>query len=282
VDVRTLLDLDSSRLADYLWRRLRLEPPLDPPIAQRYGPEAPEQVFLEALTRAPNGRFRERLVHAVGENLQRLARQQAALDTSPTDPVTDQQIASLAFLATELEAKNLVSPLYLLACSWLMSASDPSTEITDARFHILRALARLQADAKLEPFWRALWEKGPPSIAGLSFCGWAYADPPAALAHLAELADLGSEIDLPTTLWSLSRAYRPGLSDVAAAAARLSASQRDALRRALAEAGADAVMLRDFDLIATPPVSTAGGFPWPAGTAPRNANAAKQRLRWAA
>lgn len=248
-----LRQLDEPALTEYLWRRLRLEPPIDPPVVDRFGPEPPEQFPSEASDESTESSFRPRLVAAIRQNLRRLADQQAS---SPEviwdDPVTDQQIASLAFLASSLGAGELVSALYSLVCSWLMDKPSDGGEWAAGRFHILRTLAELQSDASLAGLWKSLWDQGPTSMRGLIIFAWARADADAALARLGELVETGDEIDLPATLWSLIQPEGPGVITLSKAAARLALSTRNALRQGLSDAGADTTVIRDFDLSAFP------------------------------
>ena len=245
--VEELQRQDDEALADYMWRRLRLEPPVDPPLADRHGAEPPEQFPIDAARNVPA--FHGRLVLAVRDNLRRLAELQAVNGTLWADAVANQQVASLAYLASRLPAPELIEPLYTLACAWFLDLSDLPDDLDDGRFQVLRTLALLQRDATLAPFWETLWARGPRSVRGLTIVGWARADRDRALQHLGEL--IGTEgVDLPATLWALVAPSGPGVPAIAEAVKRLSVALQKKVTYALRRAGADADTLRAFRVTA--------------------------------
>jgi hypothetical protein len=279
MDAEHLAQLSDSELADYLWRRLRLEPRIDPPIADRFGPEPPEQFLIQAVRQSGSPGLRARVVEAIKDNLRRLAniRSTSANDLW-LDSTTDQQIASLAFLASGLDAQELASALYEFACPWILGGAGYAGELTDGQFHILRALAELQPEGVLAGFWESFWERGPRSSRGLIFFAWARADADAALRHLAELIRSEEWIDLPATLWALVGPRGPGLRKFAESTARLPPELRGRVRGDLQIAGADDAMLRDLDLACGLPAE--GGFLFPPEANPRDEQAARRRPEW--
>lgn len=248
MNIETLTALSEDELNEYLWRRLRREGVLDPPLGERFGQEPPEQFLIAAAESAAGKDLRPRFLKAIRQNLSRLAEEAGPAADYWSDPTTDQQVASLAFLATELGAIELSQTLYRFALSWCLVVQDGARQISDGQFHILRALARLQQRGELAPFWKSLWVHGPPAIRGLVIFGWARADADAALSRLGELVDMHDRIDLPATAWSLVRKRGPGVVKVAQAARSLTDDQRALLRDALERAGADQTILRDFDM----------------------------------
>ena len=250
--VEDLVELDRPALAGYVRRRLRREPPLDPPLDDRHGAEPPEQFLIHAAREVPG--LHQALVQAVRDNLGELARQQAADPACSSHPRTNQHIASLAYLATRLPATELAQPFYTLACSWFLDAGELPEDLDDGRFHVLRALAMLQRDATLAPFWENLWRMGPRSVRGLTMFGWARADDGRALQHLDELIQTEG-IDLPATLWALAGPDGPGVPAMAEAAAVLPDALRRKITRALRSAGADAETLRRLR-------AASSGFEW--------------------
>lgn len=269
----SLLDLFS-----YLGRRLRCETPVDPPITDRFGQEPPEQFPLQAAKK--DAEFRARLISVVDMQIDYFAISQSLTgyhcsDLSslhsrnirvgkpfwgswrpltgdifasegkfvPWDDVDDEQIASVAFMASALKDPELHYNLFSLGFNIFRSESDDV--IAGGQFHVLRALAFLQSGSKrqvdhprrLADLWEKLWHNGPRSIRGLTIYGWAGTDEQAALKQLGDLIDT-DEIDLPTTAWSLIKNQGgPGLQAVSDAAAELSLEQLDKLQQAMAKSG---------------------------------------------
>ena len=153
MDADALRQLDPAKLADYLWRRLRLESPVDPPISERFGQEPPEQFVIQTVKKADDRGFRTNMIAAVRDNLRRLA-VMASASSEPVwdDPVTDQQLASLAFLASGIESTELVDALYTFAGCWTLGDMSDVRAFSAGQFHVLRTLAFLQADGGLDKF----------------------------------------------------------------------------------------------------------------------------------
>ncbi len=263
--------LTDGQLADFLWRRLRLEPPLEPPLNDRFGHEAPEEFLIRAVER--DQALRSRVIRAIRQNLRRLG----VVQTGSTEPIwlnptVDQQLASLAFLASNLNATELVSTLEKVAWMWVLPDPLEPTDFSDGQFHVLRAMARLQSGDRLAKFWDDLWEHGPRSARPLALFGWARADASHALEHLGELIESESDTDLPTTMWALVRPGGPGLGPVADAVANLPDDLRMKARRALQVAGVDAATLDEFDRRSA---EAADGDEFPFSFEPYNRLAAK-------
>lgn len=241
MDARSLTNLDSADLAEYLWNRLRHESPLNPPLTSRFAAEAPAHFLLKVEVESDDLLFRSRLIRAVEDNIHRLA---SLPDDG--DETADEQMAGLAFMVSEMKAANLVELLHAQTCSWSMS--QPAPPLSFGQTHILRALAQLQEPGSLEQFWRDLWLRGPRNLRGLVYFGWVRSNAGEAYDHLGELADSGGDIDLPAAVWGL---IGPGVSDIvnlAAAAGRCTPEQRNRIREALEAAGAGQDILRDYDL----------------------------------
>ena len=280
MDTEQLARLDTDELCEYLWGRLRREPPLDPPLGRRFGDEDPEQFLIQAAEEIKDPEFPQRLGEAITLNLQRLSR-----ETTPSEPdsgsgpgVVDEQIASLAFLVSALKASDLVGALYLFASAWFIGNSEGSHPLSFGQTHVLRTLAELQEGAWLASFWRSLWERGPRDLRGLAFFGWVRAEREQPLRRLGELVRSADHIDLPATVWRVIGSGGLSVIELAQAAAACPVSQRQALRQALADAGADSVMLRDFERHSRLRSQSHAGFPWPFP----DDGAPRKRPRWAA
>lgn len=247
MDAEDLSQLDRPALTDYLWRRFRLESPVDPPLDPR-GDEEPEQFVIEVF--GPDGAgSRRTLADAMDKTFVKLAGLQAvAPDPAEFDATTDNQIASLAFLIAELRLKEAIQRLYVFACSWFAGDSPQTMHaLSFGQQHLLRTLAQLSVPGMYTDFWRDLWENGPRSLRGLTIFGLARANEAEALKELDELAASAGDIDLPATVWSLQAPEGPGLISLAKAAAHSKEETRDSLRKALVDAGAYEHILRDFD-----------------------------------
>ena len=261
MDAQVLENLNPADLADYLWQRLRRERPLDPPLTDRFAAEAPAHFLLKVEAETDDRSFRSRLIKAVADNFRRLARLSLATDDDAgEDETTDEQLADLAFLLSELKATELAQLIYTQACSWLMPRS--AAPLSFGQTHVLRALAQLQEPGWLELFWRKLWEQGSRSLRGLVYFGWMRSDADSAYAHLGELADTGQDINLSAAVWSL---IGPGVSNIIAlaeAARDCTTEQRTRIRGALEAAGAEQDILRDYDLHSRSTAARSSGFPW--------------------
>ena len=278
MDEVQLRDLDRKKLADYLWNRLRRVAPIDPPLSGRFADEPPERFLILSARQAEQPGFRTRLIEAIRDNLRRIVDLERSSDASIwTDPVTDEQVAGLAFLTASLEAGELLRPIYNVVCSWRLSGGATIGEFTSGQFHLLRTLALLQEDGSLARFWEELWQTGPRAAAGLVIFGWARAYPEDALERLGELVGLADQIDLPATLWSLIGRRGPGMFRLIEFCERLSPENRQTIRRALESAGADAGQLRDFDFKLSAKTPAKPGFQFPEGTTPVDPKAAKKR-----
>lgn len=281
MDFDELRQLAPDQLDEYVWRRLRAERPIDPPVASRFGEEAPEQFIIRAAEEKEDRAFRARLVAAVRKSFRRLVQRDLASEQSIwRDAVTDEQVASLAFLIAEMGASELVDAVYALACSWIIVPGPTPHQLTFGQLHLLRSLAVLQQGGKLSSFWEDLWHDGPRSLRGLVIYGWARACADKALDHLAELAQMEEEIDLPATLWSLLDGDGPGLAALAARSKALSEENRCAIRRALVTAGADEKQLRDFDFQLASAVLGGEEFPWSDDVVPKDPETAREHPQW--
>src|SRR5260370_1000484 len=115
MNAEELYGLTQAALARYLWDRLRLEAPLNPPLDTRWRDEPPEAFVIESLRSYPDADFRARVSNAIRENLRRLALEnsQGKFDTRSTA-----QLASLAFLSVELRDEAIAHALYAFALNW--------------------------------------------------------------------------------------------------------------------------------------------------------------------
>jgi len=281
MNLEQVRQLEVPELADYVWRRLRLEPPIDPPLSDRFGTEPPEQFLIQAVEEGDFPEFRGRLLAAIRDNLRRLV----DLERESPEPIwldaaSSDQVASIAYLVAEVRGTELLEAIYQVICSWMLSPGAARGELTAGQLHLLRTLALLQDGGCLARFWEDLWQRGPRSVRGLVMFGWARAYPQDALQHLAELVETESEIDLPSTLWSLVGSHGPGIFLLAEFTRRLAPDQQGRIREALAQAGATDAQLRDFDYTAAATEATDGAFVFPGGTAPSNVEAARKRPVW--
>ena len=246
MNAEELRKLDRAAVAAYVWKRLRREPPIDPPLASRFEDEEPEQFLIQAVESGNDASFRRRFLVAVRDNLRRWSEQRAAsVLSSDEDRTADEHLASLAFVISELEADDLVGALYMTACSFFMNSPSSTEALTFGQTHAVRTIAQLQSPGLLTSFWQSLWENGPRSLRGLTFFGWARANKDQALARLDELVESRSEIDLSDTVWSLIGPEGPGIIDFARGAEPHPREVKQALHDALVEAEAE---FREFDV----------------------------------
>jgi len=263
MDQKTLQSLSAENLSEYLWRRLRYEGPMDPPLDRRTRVEPPEDFLLRTFQQTGDRAFRERLTESVEDNLTRVL---ALIASEGVSSATAEQLASLAFLSSAIGDAKLGYTLYLSAVALLSSRAPSSPSLNVALFHVLGAVADLQNDARLTPFWETLWERAKAGeLRAIAYYGLVRADSTRALELLDELV-ADERIDLPVAAWSLAT-EAPGIFDMAKAAASLSSEHRARLRSALIAAGADDDLLQDFDLHSEPNIIASGfdfGIPDPA------------------
>jgi hypothetical protein len=268
VDVSNLSGLTQTDLNTYLWRRLRLEDPMDPPLDRRFRMEPPEDIFLRAARLEGDASpFHARLVQAIEENLRRSVR---AAGGGPLDDQDNEQLASLAFLAAGLKAHELHQAFYKAAL--YADAAEGVAEGT--YFHLLRTLAMLQQGTSLIPFWEGLLQDSRPEIRAIAYFGLARADTDRLLRRLSTLLD-DRALDLPPIIWHLA-AETPGAAALGRAARHLSSPQHTRLLEALKEGGADHDMLRDYKVQES---TAAAGFRFPVAE-PRDPRAAKRKPSW--
>lgn len=248
VDSETLVGMSASDLADYLWSRLR-EEVLDPPLDERGGPEPPPRFVLAAVQSAGNPEFKGRVIEALRRVLQRASMEW--IDREPAqilaDAANDSLLAGIGFMVAELPAPQLRQKL-LLAANALIGDFGHTEGPTLGQAQLLRALAHVQRRGELASFWRELWSRVPWSYRALVFYGWARADAGGALLKIGELVRSEPEVHLPSAVWALLEPGGPSIFALGCGAAEGGKQVYDAVREALQRAGADANLLRDFDL----------------------------------
>jgi hypothetical protein len=224
MDVEAIRKLDGPALESYLWRRLRLEPPLDPPLGFRFAEEAPEQIVIDAWQNGADAAFGQRLVEAIRSNLARLAPAVAHLDG---DGVAREQLASLAFLAGAIRASELGAELGVFAADLWSRCKTGNTALQTPLYHTLKALCGLQGESTHTPLWLDILEQAPDAgLRAIACLGLCRSDSTAALARFDRIVADKQIQRLPEF--------------------------RKLIRDALAEAGADCVMLAEFDENAPP------------------------------
>jgi hypothetical protein len=235
--------LGAAELADYLWRRLRLETPVDPPLDKVSRDEPPEAFVIEVMHAEAIPEFRQRLTRAVMDNLTRVAQ---LYDHSAPDNTLISQLSSLAFLSGEIGDPALGHRLYSFVLGLMPDEPNTMLMTEEALYHTLVALARLQNGDAYAAFWESIWREGlSPRLKAAAVYGLSFADPNRALDLLPEIiAD--DEIDLSLVAWNLAT-HPPGSISLGVAASGLSHRLRAKLRTALADAGADAHMLANVD-----------------------------------
>jgi len=244
MDVETLRNLSEDGLTSYLWHRLRHEEPMDPPVSNRFRIEPPEEFVLDIALRTEDIGFRSKLIAAIRRNLERLL---PLATVSGFDPVSGEQLGSLAYMCTVLRDDRLSDVLYAHSLAWFSHRDRRTDDDEVSVFHVLRALADIQNDAKLVPFWASIWMSAAnPALRSVAYYGHVKADSLAGLTHLGTIA-IDDGIDLPPLIWKFATDY-PGAILLGAAASKLPIQSRAIIRKALAEAGADSDLLRDFDL----------------------------------
>jgi hypothetical protein len=235
--------LGAAELADYLWRRLRLEAPVDPPLDKVSRDEPPEAFVIEVTNAAENAEFRQCLRRAIIDNLTRLAR---LYDHNAPDSTSISQLSSLAFLSAEIGDKALGHRLYSFALGLMPDDDNTMLMTEEALYHILVALARLQNGDAYVAFWESIWrDRLSPRLKAVAVYGLSFADPNRAFELLPEIV-ADDEIDLSLVAWNLAT-HPPGSIALGVAASCLSRRLRAKLRMALTNAGADAHMLSNVD-----------------------------------
>jgi|GEM_PF-4976107 len=239
MDHDTLAALADDALAEYLWRRLRMELPLAPPLNRRHRMEPPEAFVIKAWERASDQEsLRERLGRAIKANLERIGPL-----TSAPDPVTAEQVSSLAYLAAAVEPPGLLRDFFDRAKA-LMTACSSSELLL---FHLLRATARLQEGDRLTWFWQDIIISSglPAPVRAIGWYGLSRADGEQVGNQLNVLAD-DPEVDVSLVMWHLTR-ETPGVNLLAQAARSvLSRPQRDRLTQALIKSGADEALVKTW------------------------------------
>jgi hypothetical protein len=243
MNAKQLRQLSEPELADFCWRRFRLEPPLDPPLDTISRDEPPEAFIIEKLYSCANDGFRRRISGAMMLNLKRLAVENSQ---GQFDEASARQLASLGFLAGELKDSSLGHPLYAFALNWIFDDPEVGSPTEEALYHVLIAVASLQNGPGYAPLWLALWHDiSSPRLKAVAVYGLSHADPKKALDLLPEILSTGG-IDLPTMVWNL--ANEPlGSVELGLAAGKLSSSHQRKLRDALIFAGADAHTVANYD-----------------------------------
>lgn len=238
-----LRNLGQDELNAYLWKRLRLEEPLDPPLDRRFRMEPPEDFLIRALRSSPRSKYRVRLVSSIRANLSRLLLTSSGTDI---DEIGSSQIASLAFLATAVGNSSLAGAFNNFALAHFTTAEPDRVLSEEALFHILRACATLQSNDKLLPFWEQIWtDETVPEIRAIAYYGIIKADLGRALSLLADVLR-DDEIDLCVVAWNLATA-RPSITALGRTAGQLPKTLRQKLRSSLAMAGTPEKLLADYD-----------------------------------
>lgn len=235
-----LRNLDVNELSAYLWRRLRRESGVNPPMADRWGTEAPEQFVLQAGKEKYDEDFPKfflRLEAAALMHLEHFRFMQVIGHLEPPwDDTDDEHIASLAFMAAQMKSHMM----YLKACGLASRIVDmgPEGVVSSGQVHLLRTIVLYfsEYDNDLADFWKNLWHNGPRSIRGIVIHGWSRGDKDA-LEHLGELVD-ATEFGLSTMIWNLMRSQTgPGEQAVLDAAKHLAAEQQVKFRKAMTDSG---------------------------------------------
>ncbi|MCY2952044.1 MAG: GAF domain-containing protein [Planctomycetota bacterium] len=254
IDSKSLEKLSRDELEDYVWCRLRREKEAaEPLVDHRMGQEPPERFLISAASTSTE--LRRRIIDAVAANLSKLILNGASRPpASHKDPVEDQQVASIAYLASVLRAESLARPLMHLALAWFADSSYSPQRVSDGEFHVLRAIALLQGPGIFESLWRGLWESGPRSLRGLVIDGWARINFSEALRHLGELLETREVLNVHIVLRGLTRIKGCDATALGSAARALPPGTAEQIYSELIKAGAESHELSSF-------AASAGLFP---------------------
>ena len=243
-----LRNLEYPQLAEFLWRRFRLEEPLDPPLDTLRRHEAPEEFVIAVYEGSPDSIFTKHLIAAIRHNISRIAHEMAGnFESVWSAPQNDQNLASLTFLVSSIEAPELLPQLELLAVPWLALWRAEPAEATDGQFHVLRTLAHLQDGSALAPLWRDLWQNAPVSLRSIVMYGWARADPDAATEQVPVLLSSSTEIDLPASIFSLFQSDVLSFEQFRRIAALCDDEQYKTLRHTLLTLDIDEALIQELD-----------------------------------
>lgn len=262
--------MTATELDAYLWRRLRREGALDPPLNQRFHLEPPEEFVYLAWKAAPDGSFADRLREVLAAHIARLVPLAANL---ANDAAVARQIGSCAILTELTGARSAKRDLFLLAAVLWEYYQGGLRRARKPLFHVLEALGVLRDDPMLEPFWKEIIDHADDSgLRAIAYYGLSKANVGAAMDILGRIMG-DEEIDHIGVAWHLAR-ETPGPMELGQAAARLPDHLRDRVRNSLEEAGADLALLRDFD---TAVLEATNSLPEPASAKARQDPVADSR-----
>lgn len=249
-----LANFPPEQLERYVWDRLRgaRNEAADPPLDHRMGLGPPEQFLICAANTSPD--LRSRIINAVAANLRQLITDGACYPNgSSRDPIDDQQVASIAYLASMLHAHELAWALLCLALAWSAHMSYSPRRVTDGEFHVLRTIAQLQGPPVFESLWQHLRENGPRSLRGLVIHGWAGINPTEAIRHLGELLDTSEVANSHVVLKGLLDLKGCDANAMGSYAQALPKAKKQLLYSQLEEAGVTHDQLHTFLVAAAPP-----------------------------
>jgi hypothetical protein len=245
VTADTLVDQSDEELSGYLWRRLRLEAPLNPPLNDdKMGLEPPEEFIIRAVkARVDDEAFVARIHRVIQDHLQRLL---PILDSRNPDPAAPEQLTSLAFLAEHIGARSVVNSLHTL----LLTLRVQNTKGDDSVLAPLQALA--DAVTTLAPtlpgkaFWETIVDGARDAgLRATAFDALVDNDLEAAMERLPRMVD-DPDADVGLIAWNLSTTV-PGPQRLGQYMARyLDRRQQDYLLDELSRSGADEKLIAEI------------------------------------
>lgn len=244
VTIQDIRGMSREALSTYVWRRLRREQPLDPPLADRHRMEAPEEILIHALRDFDDADFAMQLENAIRDMLDKLA--VSPVSGVGISPGHDEALASIAFLARSTKRRSLASALYQFVVPSFGRRGQPLSFSVHAVYHLLHAAADLQKGQLLVPFWMEVIDSPRPSHRAIGYYGLMRADPSMFNSSFLAKAAQDDDIDLGTFVWSYVR-EGPGAADLGKAASALSLGIQNTLRHALVAVGTDEHTIKQYE-----------------------------------
>lgn len=242
-------------LTAYVKNRVWRTDPLDPPLADRFGPEPPETILIGAWRQTDESGFRANLSRSVRGLLAEHLKQ---FDETLADERAFEAFEGLIFLAVEtndISAVDVLTDAAKLAWQRLKPGYEvpgkplkagPIQALRPLLFRLLEGLASFSDDVPLRDLCEELliWapDGGLRGAAYFALAVWHPETLPPLLSRMAE----DREIDMSNVAWTIAQ-FRPGKEAFLKACHSLQWNHRVRLRAALREALADQDLLAAMD-----------------------------------
>jgi hypothetical protein len=245
VTADTLVDQSHEQLSSYLWRRLRLEAPLNPPLNDdKMGLEPPEEFIIRAVkARMDDEAFVARVHRVIQDHLQRLL---PILGSRNPDPAASEQLTSLAFLAEHIGARPVVNSLHTLLLTQRVQYAKGDDSVLAPLQALADAVTTLAPTLPGKAFWETLVDGARDAgLRATAFDALVDNDLEAAMERLPRMVD-DPDADVGLIAWNLSTTV-PGPRRLGQYMARyLDRRQQDYLLDELSRSGADEKLIAEI------------------------------------